>query len=528
MDAVRSQYEKWPYPNVPLLARVPASRLWQINAAWIAARAHQPVVENPSIWIAGCGTFQPYVFAQANPSSPILATDISQTSLDIARRRCRNHGLRNLTFETLDLSDPSAFPSEQFDLIECYGVLMCLPDPALTLRELAQRLKPGGVLRLMVYPHYGRQRIFQIQRLAKILGLHYQDDKAPSTLRKILRALPEQHPLAYAFASYADSANSQGIVDAFLHASDRGFTGIEICDLIDRAGLDLAFALHRPWGQPRAMAEKLGLLPHDPAQWLHYLDLWQNLRTNFILCAIPKIRPQTEAPARFTHPLFSLQNRSLPWRERARLLTMAALGAEVDSRTHADGCLRLKGSQVRRLLANQIDSQTQDIAHPQKEAVLGPAFLGTSRQISPNTHWALRPGPLAPNPLYAHLFDAYCYQEQWTSHFAHPFPNLEAQLRRWKPLCEPLEDSTHPFGLTPFGTLNHSPPAVSQAARDFAKLPTLEFEGWRPRDRSAHQQTVRKFLKELEVRKTDFTESELEELWVLLFSYDRLFLPYEN
>jgi SAM-dependent methyltransferase len=196
-----------------------------------------PAPARPRIWIAGCGTFQPYAFAQANPRAEIVATDLSEPSLDVARRRCRLHRQTNVRFAPVDLDDASTWPDGTFDLIECYGVLMNVADPLATLRGLAAKLNPNGVLRLMVYPHWSRQRVFQLQRLAKLLGFDASRREHPAAFRTFVKRLPTAHPLRYAFTTYADSRNDAGVVDAFLHAGDRGFTGHQLGALLQAAGL---------------------------------------------------------------------------------------------------------------------------------------------------------------------------------------------------------------------------------------------------------------------------------------------------
>jgi hypothetical protein len=85
-SAVQVQYETWPYPRVPLLASVPSTHPWQLHCEWLWDRCGSGAApRHPRIWIAGCGTFQPYVFAVANPQADITATDISAPSLDLAR-----------------------------------------------------------------------------------------------------------------------------------------------------------------------------------------------------------------------------------------------------------------------------------------------------------------------------------------------------------------------------------------------------------------------------------------------------------
>ena len=78
-QVLRAQYEAWPYPHVPLLASLPSTHPFELNAAWLWDRCGSgPAPAKPRIWIAGCGTFQPYAFAVANPTAEIVATSYGQ------------------------------------------------------------------------------------------------------------------------------------------------------------------------------------------------------------------------------------------------------------------------------------------------------------------------------------------------------------------------------------------------------------------------------------------------------------------
>ena len=67
-QVLRTQYEAWPYPQVPLLAALPSTHPFELHVDWLWYRAGSgPAPSRPRIWIAGCGTFQPYALAVANP-----------------------------------------------------------------------------------------------------------------------------------------------------------------------------------------------------------------------------------------------------------------------------------------------------------------------------------------------------------------------------------------------------------------------------------------------------------------------------
>jgi ubiquinone/menaquinone biosynthesis C-methylase UbiE len=77
--------------------------------------------------------------------------DLSQTSLDRARRRCDLSGLT----PDLRLADAENLPfaDNSFDIVYSYGVMHHSPDTARCLQEAWRVLKPGGEARIMLYHH---------------------------------------------------------------------------------------------------------------------------------------------------------------------------------------------------------------------------------------------------------------------------------------------------------------------------------------------------------------------------------------
>jgi hypothetical protein len=521
---MRAQYTAWPYPQLPLLAGLPSTHPFELHVDWLWDRAGSgPGPVRPRIWLAGCGTFQPYAFAVANPHAEITATDLSEASLAIARRRCQWHRQRHVRFAPVDLEDPATWPEGRFDLIECYGVLMNLADPQATLRGLRERLTDNGVLRLMVYPHWSRQRVFQLQRLARLLGFTADRRQHPAAFRTFVRRLPRHHPLRFAFTSYADSRNDAGVVDAFLHGGDRGFTAFQLGDLLAAAGLQPDYWFHRPWAQPEAMAERLGFADRPWSFVLDHLDLWQELRTNFIVCARrTDAPPRTVQPPR-PHPAFVGDDHAL--RHRLRLLRLQWLGGKLPARTAAEA-IAVPAGAARALARGEAPGELAGSAlllggtdHGQHLPSHRPepgeaAFLAAAA--------ALRIGRRAPNPLYAHLFAAF-ERDRRQPELA--LPDLETQMGRWLPWADPLEQRPIGFGLSPYATNQRFRINIREHL-EREPLPTAA--GWgavRLRQDERALGTVRSLLAAApEVPTTNLDDASLRELFVLLCSHDQLFL----
>ena len=524
---MQSQYAAWPYPQVPLLAAVPSTHPFELHADWLWDRCGSgPAPKRPRIWLAGCGTFQPYVFGVANPHAEIIATDLSEPSLARARRRCALHRQQHVQFTPVDLDDPTTWPTGQFDVIECYGVLMNVADPLATLRGLAAKLTARGVLRLMVYPHWSRQRVFSLQRLARLLGLSADDRSHPGALRTFVRRLPKAHPLRFGFTTYADSRNDAGVVDGFLHAGDRGFTGFQLGALVRDAGLAPGHWFHRPWGQPDAMAERLQLTDRSQSLVLDYLDLWQELRSNFVVCLRRADAPAREVQPPRPHPSFTGSAHAL--RHRLRLLRLQCLGGKLPARTTADA-IAVAAADVRALargdtpehladsglLLGGVDRAPRRPAHTDFAAE--PGFLAHAA--------ALRCGRRAPNPLYAHLFAAF---ERAQRHPELGLPDLETQMGRWLPWADPLEERPIAFGLTPYATYQRYRVNVDEHLARTDLGVASGYDAVRLRNDAASLQRVRSLLaaaNELPAR--THSDAELRELFVLLCTHEQLFVTLE-
>lgn len=526
-ERMQAQYGAWPYPQIPLLARLPSSHPFELHAAWLWDRCGSgPAPARPRIWIAGCGTFQPYAFAVANPHAEIVASDISEPSLRIAARRCALHRQRHVSFSTVDLADESTWPDGQFDVIECYGVLMNLGDPLRALRGLRDRLTQRGVLRLMVYPRWSRARVFQLQRLARLLGFTAHERRHPAAFRSLVRDLPRAHPLRFAFTTYQDSRNDAGVVDAFLHAGDRGFTAFELGDLLHGAGLAPEHWFHRPWGRPDVMADRLGLADRTQTFVLGYLDLWQELRSNFVVCARRTDAPQRELRGPAPHPAFAAGDH--PLRHRLHLERLRWFGGKLPSRT-TDAPVTLHASDARALRRGATPEHLREVG-----LVLGGADTDAV-PLPPHEPWpgeatfvhhteTLRVGRRAPNPLFAHLFAAF---ELAARHPELALPDLESQANRWLPWADPLEERPIRFGLTPYATFQLLRQNVLEhLARD--PLPTAaSWSDVRLRNDAAALQRVREWSRSAGVPKRSFEDAELRELHVLLFAFDSLFVALE-
>jgi 2-polyprenyl-3-methyl-5-hydroxy-6-metoxy-1,4-benzoquinol methylase len=104
----------------------------------------------------GCGIGTDTInFARAG--ARVTAVDLSERSLDLARRRAVVCGLEDrITFVLADGEHLSSFVApERYDLVYSFGVLHHTPHPERAIDEIRQHyLAPDGLLKLMLYHRF--------------------------------------------------------------------------------------------------------------------------------------------------------------------------------------------------------------------------------------------------------------------------------------------------------------------------------------------------------------------------------------
>lgn len=276
---VRRQYERLPFPHRDPEVECEQLRECDMDNLDIlnhyCFRGRRDFSRGFTALVAGGGTGDSTVFLAhqlAATDASIVHLDLSEASIDVARRRVRQRNLeKNVSFvrgSILDLPDSHLGP---FDYIQCSGVLHHLGDPSAGLACLREVLKDDGAIGLAVYGRFGRTAINQTQELMRLLNGDEQDqDVMLANTRETLDALPGTNwlrrvPNRMPPHQELDDAN---LFDMFLHSQDRPFSIPELYDLLDSAGLHLVEfirayrALYNPRvtfgsGRIRELAEKL-------------------------------------------------------------------------------------------------------------------------------------------------------------------------------------------------------------------------------------------------------------------------------
>jgi len=99
---------------------------------------------------AGAG--EPAVSAaeRVGPSGYVLATDISEGIVELARQVASERGLKQIETRAMD-GEKLDLPDASFDAVLCRLGLMYMPHPVTALREWRRALRPGGRIAVAVF-----------------------------------------------------------------------------------------------------------------------------------------------------------------------------------------------------------------------------------------------------------------------------------------------------------------------------------------------------------------------------------------
>ncbi|HTN93886.1 MAG TPA: class I SAM-dependent methyltransferase [Gallionella sp.] len=99
---------------------------------------------------AGAGEPAVSAAARVGADGYVLATDISEGIVELARQVAHEHGLKQIETRVMD-GEKLDLPDASFDAVVCRLGLMYMPHPVTALREWRRVLKPGGRVAVIVF-----------------------------------------------------------------------------------------------------------------------------------------------------------------------------------------------------------------------------------------------------------------------------------------------------------------------------------------------------------------------------------------
>jgi SAM-dependent methyltransferase len=240
-DATRSNvlkgfYHEYPYPQWSYLLN---RHKFESAKDYITSKIGYEIDSfNPDkasrILIAGSGTgIHAIDVASKLPSCEIFAIDISLNSLAFAKRKAIEMQIENISFLCADLRDAHLW-KEQFDFIECAGVLHHLESPAEGLFSLRACLKKNGMLLLGLYSANGRRDL----AILKEMFPQHEDEEPASYCRRI-RSIVMEDVRFSTILKRVDFYSLNGCEDLFMNPVERNYDLTEISRIMADFNLTL-------------------------------------------------------------------------------------------------------------------------------------------------------------------------------------------------------------------------------------------------------------------------------------------------
>ena len=248
---VRRHYESLPFPP-----RDPEADRYALKVSTpdILAKVNQycfggtrDFTRRFRVLAAGCGTGDSVVWLahqlRGTPAE-IVALDLSEASLAVARARAEIRGLTNIRWVQGSLLDVAKLGLGLFDYITCLGVLHHLPDPEAGLHALESVLADGGAMAIMVYGSVGRSHIYGMQKLLRQLtaGLEHPADQLSFAKGIVGNLAPANEFLRREGADMIRSAylaDDTNFWDTLMHSQDRAYTASQLREFAASAGLHI-------------------------------------------------------------------------------------------------------------------------------------------------------------------------------------------------------------------------------------------------------------------------------------------------
>ncbi|WP_341911577.1 methyltransferase domain-containing protein [Ferrovibrio terrae] len=242
---VQEMYEESPFPrwHQPILG-TPLSVPVRLRTALPMQTIPASRVAKPDVLVAGCGTgLHAILAATSYLDAKVLAIDLSRTSLAYAKRKADEIGVANVEFAQADILQIGAI-DRRFDVIESFGVLHHLRDPAAGLAQLVKLLRPDGYMMLGLYSEIGRRDVVAARELIAKHGYSDSPDDVRRFRHDVLRLAPD---LAMRLMQSSAFHTLSDLRDLVFHRQEHRYTPAQLRLLIDEAGLEfLGFEFNSP------------------------------------------------------------------------------------------------------------------------------------------------------------------------------------------------------------------------------------------------------------------------------------------
>lgn len=266
---VQQQYNQFPYPRwLTIGYNEPSDYASALLHTFPQAKSLLPLPHQPlQVLVAGCGTGRHALrLSKYFPSLQVTALDLSHQALAYAMHKAKEYKDVNVRFIQGDLLQANKL-QQQFDVIECSGVLHHMQCPRTGLQALAQQLKRGGLIKIALYSAQARQQVTQLRRL---LGNKLPQDRHSMRLvREALmhNALPGEWQ---SILQSADFYSASACKDLIFHEQEHLFNLLDLPEFLASAGLQWLGMLPPPNSQE-------SLQQHAQTASTLSIEQWQQL-----------------------------------------------------------------------------------------------------------------------------------------------------------------------------------------------------------------------------------------------------------
>jgi len=187
---IAENYEEFPYPRWIdwEFPRVGERKYWLQN---FFTKKELTFLDKPfTVLVAGCGTGSKaieYAIGYGEQAN-ILAIDLSRTSLAYATRMANKYKVNNIKFLQMDILDLPRL-DQQFDIIECTGVLHHMKDPLEGGKALVSKLRNHGIMHISLYSELARREIVRFRQ-----DYNLDPDMSSDDIRKYRRFMMQDRP----------------------------------------------------------------------------------------------------------------------------------------------------------------------------------------------------------------------------------------------------------------------------------------------------------------------------------------------
>lgn len=250
---VAQQYDLNPYPRWVDIGYSQPSDYCQALTQIFPEKFKTLSLPSPTqVLVAGCGTGRHALrLARYFYNMQVTAVDLSEQALAYASSKAQQYQINNIEFLQGDLLLSERL-GQQFDVIECSGVLHHMENPAAGLAAVNKQLKPGGLLKIALYSRAARCCIEELrEQLA---------DHLPETAHdmRLVREALLNGSLGNEWNTVISSPDFYSLSacrDLLFHQQEHTYDCDDLQQLINNEGLEFIGMI--PQGESEKLAQQL-------------------------------------------------------------------------------------------------------------------------------------------------------------------------------------------------------------------------------------------------------------------------------